>query len=377
MAKREFLQKCHKQVTKNGINKYDVRGWFASEKKDGVRCYYDGGISRGLDKLQVPYANNKSKDERFVTAPICTGLWSSLGNIIHAPDWFLDQLPNICLDGELWSGRKQFQKTTSIVSKIVPNDSEWKDISFNVFDSPDYAQVFANGEINNSVHFIKTIDLDECLEFVRHRISYSPRFWNFERTQKYLESILEVDRSDEGINFNKVVQLIPQIRMTDMGVIDDFLTVVLQKGGEGVVFRNPVSFWEPKRSHCCVKLKPYHDDEGIVKNFTWGRETDKGSKLLGLMGAMVLDYKGKTLELSGFTDDERRMTFMPFPDDRTERQKLEAAFDGERYPGEKISRDWFNEKYPIGSVITFRYRELSDDGLPKEASFDRLRFGHA
>ena len=39
--------------------------------------------------------------------------------------------------------------------------------------------------------------------------------------------------------------------------------------------------------------------------FTSGRETHKGSRLLGKIGALIVDYQGKRLELSGLTDAER------------------------------------------------------------------------
>ena len=39
--------------------------------------------------------------------------------------------------------------------------------------------------------------------------------------------------------------------------------------------------------------------------FTSGRETTKGSRLLGKIGALIVDYQGKRLELSGLTDAER------------------------------------------------------------------------
>ncbi len=39
--------------------------------------------------------------------------WSRLGNRFHAPDWFVKGLPDVPLDGELWLGRKKFQRTVS------------------------------------------------------------------------------------------------------------------------------------------------------------------------------------------------------------------------------------------------------------------------
>ena len=53
-----------------------------SEKLDGVRAWWTG-----------------------------TQFLSRLGNIYHAPDWFIAGLPNVPLDGELWLDRKAFQRT--------------------------------------------------------------------------------------------------------------------------------------------------------------------------------------------------------------------------------------------------------------------------
>ena len=104
MPKREFCQLAHDYVS----GKYTVAGQFYSEKLDGQRAIWDGGVSRGIPKAQVPYANN-DRDGRYVNPPIATGLWTRYGNVVHAPDWILDQLPALPLDLELYAGRKRFQ----------------------------------------------------------------------------------------------------------------------------------------------------------------------------------------------------------------------------------------------------------------------------
>src|SRR4051794_25169480 len=87
-------------------NTQDLAGWWLSEKLDGVRAYWDG-----------------------------RGLISRLGNPFHAPDWFLDGLPEVPLDGELWIGRKAFQRTVGIVRRQDKTDL-WKEVSFVAFDAP-------------------------------------------------------------------------------------------------------------------------------------------------------------------------------------------------------------------------------------------------
>ncbi len=84
----------------------DIRGWWASEKFDGIRTLWDG-----------------------------TNLLTRRGNPTVAPEWFTAGLPEWPLDGELWVGRKQFAKTLSIVRDAVPG-AEWVQVRFLVFDAP-------------------------------------------------------------------------------------------------------------------------------------------------------------------------------------------------------------------------------------------------
>src|SRR5512146_419242 len=87
-------------------NSQDLAGWWMSEKLDGVRAYWDG--------------------KQFL---------SRQGNLFHAPDYFLDGLPETALDGELWIGRKKFQRTVSIVRRQDKTDL-WNEVRFVVFDAP-------------------------------------------------------------------------------------------------------------------------------------------------------------------------------------------------------------------------------------------------
>lgn len=79
------------------------RGWWMSEKLDGVRAIWNGRT-----------------------------LVSRTGKEFHAPDWFLAGLPtDTILDGELWEGRGMFQET---VGKVRTLNGDWSGIKFMVFD---------------------------------------------------------------------------------------------------------------------------------------------------------------------------------------------------------------------------------------------------
>ena len=125
------------------------------------------------------------------------------------------------------------------------------------------------------------------------------------------------------------------------------------------MLRDPQAIWTPKRVSSLLKLKPFTDDQGTLVGFVSGRQTNKGSKLRGLIGAMILDYKGKRLELSGFTDEERRFA--------TEDMTKHAY----NTPGVAMPNYFQGIHFQVGDMIEFRYRELSDDGIPKEARYAR------
>src|SRR6266496_2186739 len=123
--------------------KFKAESSFMSEKLDGVRAVWLP-FTRGRLFSTIPWAN-RARDERD---PICSGLWSRRGKQFAAPDWFLDCLPpNMPLDGELYTGRKQFQKTMSTVRKLEPVDDEWVNVSYRIFDIPGLQAFFCTGQI--------------------------------------------------------------------------------------------------------------------------------------------------------------------------------------------------------------------------------------
>lgn len=335
----------------------ELRNWLASEKLDGIRAFWDGGISRGLFKSEAPWANN-DRDERFVDSPRATGLWTRYGNIIHAPDWFLDELPNHTLDGELFTDRKSWQTLSSIVKRIVPDDDTWAKVSYNVFDVPTYDAFTATGLINNP-NFTKHMDGESMLLWCKKRAKTLPRFLNFDQVTTQLW---------KSFSEHSFIRPMVQTPVANFAAAQKMFQEVLDVGGEGLVIRDPMSYWEAKRSHMQVKLKADHDAEAVVTGYKWGRETDRGSKLLGLMGALCLEFEGKAFDLSGFNDEERVLKNISF--DSTLRED-----EGYINAGKLATPAWFNPKFPVGTTITFKYRELSDDGIPKEARFHRKHVG--
>jgi DNA ligase-1 len=353
--KRTFLQ------LSQTYKEQSTMGWFASNKLDGMRCFYDGGVSRGVPTIQVPWANTV-KDGRLVNESIATGLWSRIAKPLYAPDWWLDSLPNFPLDGELYLGEGKFQQLTSIVKSHSGTD--WSDVKYMVFDSPPLDTVLADGTIEVRMgNVVYHLTFKDCMKWVSERSEGSVRTLTKGQPFEFAYGWLK-----KNLVLNDVVRLVDQEQLpfTQEACrmrVEEKLNQVVDAGGEGLVLRNHMVPWKAERAHSCLKHKPFFDAEGTVIGYMWGRETDYGSRLLGKMGSLLLDFNGKELKLSGFGDAEREMV-------PTGHWIRNEAYTN---PGSRVSSDWHNPLYPIGSQVTLKYRELTNDGLPKEARVLRRR----
>jgi len=120
-------------------------------------------------------------------------------------------------------------------------------------------------------------------------------------------------------------------------------------GGEGLMLRQPGSLYERKRSSTLLKVKTFHDAEAVVV----GHEPGKG-KHKGRLGALVCRTITRSPHYLQFSMQPTEVVF-----------SVGTGFtDAQR------------EAPPaIGSTITYRYQELTDDGVPRFPTFVRSREG--
>jgi DNA ligase-1 len=205
--------------------KLDPSGWWMSEKLDGVRAYWDG-----------------------------RQILSRLGNVYHAPAWFIAGLPAHPLDGELFLARKSFQKTISIVRRQDQSD-HWKQIKFLIFDAPAQGGTF-----------------EERLELLR------------------------------GLGTPAYAAIHPHVRCTGLTHLQEELGRVEALGGEGLMLRQPQSKYVVGRSASLLKVKSFRDDEAVVIGHQAGAGRHKGR-----LGALVVRL-ASGVEFSigtGLSDHER------------------------------------------------------------------------
>lgn len=308
-----------------------VGGWFASEKLDGQRFWWDGGISRGTIKSSVPYANNE-RDTRFKIPPVATGLWSRYGNVIHAPNWFLDELPDFPIDGELYSRNLSRQQLSSIIKKLEPDCVLWQQVSCNVFDYPNYKAMAASRSCYGvNWHIRIPWNTYKWVEKRVNKMRKPTPYWQVYKALKFM------------LKDNTVCNVVDQIELpaTQEKAISAIWSMhesIISQGGEGLMIRDPNKCYETVRSNSLLKVKSRHTDEGRVIGWTKGKDRHEGA-----LGSLLVDYKGHELSLSGMSDEER------------------ILHNGQPF------------YFPIGTIVTFSYRGFTDSGIPQEAAYECIR----
>lgn len=130
------------------------------------------------------------------------------------------------------------------------------------------------------------------------------------------------------------LQAVAQSTVPDAASLQARLQAVVAEGGEGLVLHRADALWTAGRSDALRKLKPLPDAEGRVIAHLPGK-----GKYQGRTGALLLE-----------------------------------TMDGQRFAlGSGLSDALRASPPPLGSWVSYRYRDHTASGLPRFASFWRLR----
>ncbi len=242
----------------------DPTGYLVSEKFDGVRAVWDGCVLRFRSGLAIA-----------------------------APEAFVERLPAVPLDGELWLGRGRFEALSGLVRRQSPDAAAWQQLRYMVFDLPGEPGDFASRAM---------------------RIAARVRHSGFAQ-----------------------LQAVEQVRLASPQALRRRLDEVVAAGGEGLMLHRADARYETGRSASLLKLKPLHDAEARVLGHLAGQ-----GRHAGRLGALrVCTGQGVEFLLgTGFSDAQR-----------------------ERPPG-------------VGELVSFTHHGFSADGVPRFASFLRVRSQH-
>lgn len=130
------------------------------------------------------------------------------------------------------------------------------------------------------------------------------------------------------------LQPVVQQRVSNSAALQTLLQQTAKAGGEGLVLHRANALWSPGRSDALLKLKLQPDEEARVLAHLPGK-----GRHAGRMGALLMELPdGQSFALgTGFTDVQRA------------------------------------NPPPVGAMVTYRYRDRTPKGLPKFASFLRVR----
>lgn len=147
-----------------------------------------------------------------------------------------------------------------------------------------------------------------------------------ERVARYGEIVKQANWSQ--------LKAVEQSRVKDRSELKRKLDAVVKQGGEGLMLHLADAPYVTGRSDALIKLKPLKDTEATVIAHLPGK-----GKYTGMMGALLVKTpEGVVFKIgTGFTDAVRR------------------------------------NPPPIGSTITYTYRDRTKSGLPRFASYLRVR----
>jgi DNA ligase-1 len=130
------------------------------------------------------------------------------------------------------------------------------------------------------------------------------------------------------------IKLIRQVPVDGHATLMQRLDQVIAANGEGLMLHRGNALYRVGRTADVLKVKRFEDAEALVIDHLPGK-----GKYTNMLGALLVETKtGKRFRIgSGFSDAER------------------------------------DNPPPIGSSITFQYTGITKNGIPKFASFQRIR----
>lgn len=127
---------------------------------------------------------------------------------------------------------------------------------------------------------------------------------------------------------------VEQFRLPDEKTLQRRLHEIIKAGGEGLMLHRADAPYATGRSDVLLKLKRWYDAEAVIIGHLSGKGRHAGQ--LGALRVRTPDGREFSLG-SGFSDAQRR------------------------------------NPPPLGATVTYRYRELTAKGMPRFASFWRVR----
>ena len=207
-----------------------LQDYWVSEKYDGIRGYWNGHQ-----------------------------LLTRKGKALTPPEWFIKDWPASPFEGELWSGRGQFETVASILQQKQAPDKAWQTLRFMVFDVPEHAGTFT-----------------ERIAAYQGLVSALAQPW---------------------------VKAVEQWQLSSQSQLDTHLAERVKAGAEGLMLHLARARYKAGRSNDQLKVKPQDDAEAKVVGHIGGR----GKYAQGTGALWVETPQGQRFKLgTGLRDEVRQ-----------------------------------------------------------------------
>lgn len=135
------------------------------------------------------------------------------------------------------------------------------------------------------------------------------------------------------------VQAVAQFKVANHRALQSLLATTVKHGGEGLMLHRGASLYKGQRTDDLLKVKTHEDTEARVVAHIPGK-----GKYVGVLGALLVEMPG--------VDGKPGRRF-----------KLGSGFNDEQRQNPPV----------LGSTVTYRFRGLNDSGVPRFATFMRVR----
>tara|TARA_B110001450_G_scaffold200990_1_gene189996 strand:+ start:2299 stop:4506 length:2208 start_codon:yes stop_codon:yes gene_type:complete len=246
----------------------------------------------------------------------------------YIPEWFKNTLPpGIPLDGEIWIGRGLFQKTSRL-STLKPGKSYTAEQIENIW----------TGQTEPPVIF-KVFDIPNDSR-------------PFEKRMRLLQNIVK----DRKVCWDSLVyqgkktfplQFTEQVKIKTMEQLINLYSKLTSAGAEGIMLRAPGSPYQTKRSKYMLKYKIKEDAECILREYIPG-----DGKYIGMLGSLKCELMLDSKPTGVFT------------------QIGTGLNDSQR---ENYNNPNSSDYIPIGSIVSFSYMEMTNEGVPRHPVYRGIR----
>ena len=145
----------------------------------------------------------------------------------------MNKMPqDLFLDGEFWFGRESFQEASKISSRKISSQIDWSGFRYMVFDVPLDKGTYQERYAKLGTSTIITILISPNNLFI------------------FYYTVEQIDSEDHPF-----IKVAPRTICAGVQHLQEFFQDVIDKGGEGLILRDPTSPYVPGRSPGYLKHK--------------------------------------------------------------------------------------------------------------------------